>query len=259
MRWDWLIAALVCGPGYAQQDPAAACLHSLADDDRFAVLAGRLALADAHPGTPGVLADRSVPGPLESRAIADWVDARGACIASGAQFRQQHYPPQLRAIEHAAEARLATAAAALADRRLDFAGFNARRLEIEEDVASRWTAAVRDLRQQRQMSGQGQRQAEWLARQQSGQQARQREQEAALAAGRRDADRRQAANAQMEQARAVAAQSRSRDALARRQASAQQLLNGTYPPYQYPVPPPVPLPSGSNCHPAAVTWICTSR
>ena len=258
MRRACLFMLFACSCGHAAQDPAAACLDALGGDARFAAIADKLPLADLRAGSAEMRADPARPDAAEGAAVAEWVKARRACIASGAAYRRQHVPRQLVVIENASEERLAAAANELAARKLTYGAFVTRAREIADEAAARHLAAVRELRQQRQMSGQGQRQTEWLAREHAQRQAAQREQ-AAAAARQRDAVARQAALERERVAQQAARDAQARDALARSAADTQRALNSFAPPTQPANLPSVPVPPNVNCIHTGVEWRCAGR
>jgi hypothetical protein len=259
MRWYCLCMLWACAAGEAAQDPAVACSAALRDDARFAAITQRLPLADLRTVSAEMRADSAYPDAQESTAISAWVQARRTCMAQGAEFRRLHVPQPLVEIEGAAEARLAAAAGELAARKLTYGAFAARALEIGNEAHARRLAVVRELRQQRQMSGQGQRQTEWLARQQAGREARWREQAAATARRERDAAARQAAQERSLAAQQAGRDALARDALARSAVDTQRLLNSIAPPTQPAIAPAVPVPPGVNCYATGVDWRCSPR
>lgn len=244
---------LACGACHALDSPTTACLDLLTKDARFAAIGTRLALAQARDATPAMLRDPDMPTLPEQRAVAAWMQARQACFDAGAAFRRDHVPQPLIVIEAAGESRLAGAAGDLQRGRLSYGAFNLQRAAIADEAASRFVAVVRELRYRRQMSGQGQRQTEWLMREQAGRQDRERGQELARAARQRDQS---AALDQLQLARQAQADAQAREATARRQAMTQGMLNSMYPPYQQPHPVAMPFALPANCYATGVGWNC---
>ena len=247
---------LACGACHALDSPTSACLHALTGDARFASIATKLALAQASDATPAMRLDPDLPTLSEQRAVAAWMQARQACFDAGAAFRRDHVPQPLNAIEAAGEDRLAAAAADLQRGRLTYGAFNLQRAAIADEAASHFVAVVRELRHRRQMSGQGQRQTEWLMREQAGRQGRERAQDLALATRQREAGR---ALDQLQRARQSAADAQAREAASRRQALTQGMLNSMYPPHQQPHPAAIPFALPANCYPTGVAWTCIDR
>ena len=251
------IFLLACGAVRATEDPAAACLGALRSDARFAVMADKLPLADLGAVTPGMRANVTIPDQSEAVALAQWVEARRACLVEGAEFRKLHVPPSLAVIEQDTEIRLAQAVGDLAARKQAWGELAVRIATIAGEAKARHVATVRELRQQRQMEGRGQRETARIARQQAARDALPHEQNTA--------DRQRAAREhQAVLDRSIATQQAARDAqgreaAARSAADTQRQLNSLSPPTQPALAPAVPVPPNVSCYATGVDWRCSPR
>lgn len=168
------------------QGPLDACLGALADDARFAAIAGKVALGVQAEATPAMLADLTTANPKQVRALADWTAARSECVRAEAASGNPAYRPPLQTYRLEAESALIEAAADLHDRGITFGTFNRRRQAIAMVLRDKVAALSQRI--------QAQRSAQELADQQA---RERREQQRAL----EDAER-QAALAQQQAARA---------------------------------------------------------
>jgi hypothetical protein len=258
MQWSgWCLSMLVCAAAQAAGDPAIACLESLAGDARFASIASHMGLGDLRFAAAPTLDDAAYPDAAAAAAIGTWTQARRECLAQGGAFRRLHVPASLTSIESAAEAELARAAGELAARRLNYGKFNRRAQAIVEDARDRHLAAVRELRLERQSSGDGAARAAALATGHGiGSDAR----DAAVTAARRLGEAaRLAADARLQAQQQAARDTQAREAVARSAADTQRQLNTLSPPTQPALAGAVPAPPNVSCYPTGVDWRCAAR
>ena len=76
-----LLVVLIFISGYSfagTKDKTSQCLEGLKSDAKFSSIASHLELDGQSTGT--MLADKARPDGLQKGAIADWIDARSACV-----------------------------------------------------------------------------------------------------------------------------------------------------------------------------------
>jgi hypothetical protein len=134
-------------------------MDRLADDPRFAVLAGKLALGTVGRSPPGTLADASLAGGKERDALPAWAAARGECIKAESAYGNALYRPPLQAQAIDAENKVMAEAVALYNRDISYGEFNRRRQEIAEEQRAGAAEVSRQLQSQRTAQEQADRQA----------------------------------------------------------------------------------------------------
>jgi hypothetical protein len=174
-----MILILSHGLCEAQQESLASCMDRLAEDSKFAPLAGKLAVGNSAEIPPAGFADASLASDKERRIISDWAAARAECIKASNRYGNELYRAPLQVFGIDAENKVMAAAATLYNRKISFGEFNRQRKEIAEEM--RANAADLSRRIQLLRAAQDQEDRQSRERRQMQQEIEEAERQAALA------------------------------------------------------------------------------
>ena len=141
---------LCCNLAHADLSSVIACNRQLVIDPRFAPITNKLPLGDVSDISFEKLAIKALPTKMESKLIAEWVEAKNVCFNLGLDYAEKtNYPPQLTALASEAKSRVTAVVASLYNGEFSYGTANKQLQSIADDYRNKLTALVEQIKSER--------------------------------------------------------------------------------------------------------------